>query len=85
MITNSKNNYKQRLLDEIENLSESDLAKIIKLINFVKREVLDPEKKESDDKAFWESFGSWKDDRSSEEIIDAIYKSRKSSGNKIEL
>lgn len=85
MITCSKNNYKQRLLDEIQGLSESELSKILKLIHFLKKEVLEIEEREEDLKLFWESFGSWKDDRTPEEIIQEIYKSRKSTIREIQL
>lgn len=84
MITCS-NNYKQRLLDEIQGLSESELSKILKLVHFLKKEVLETEEREEDLKLFWDSFGSWKDDRTPEEIIQEIYKSRKSSIREIQL
>ncbi len=85
MIISSKNDYKQRLLDEIQGLSESELSKLLKLIHFLKREVLEREEREEDLKLFWESFGSWKDDRTPEEIIQEIYKSRKSAVREIQL
>ena len=41
---------------------------------------------ENDDKElFWKSFGSWKDDRSAEEIIKEIYNARNSSERGIML
>lgn len=36
MIISSKNDYKQRLLDEIHGLSESELSKLLKLIHYRK-------------------------------------------------
>lgn len=85
MITSLKNEYKQRLLDEIQGLSESELSKILKLVHFLKKEVLEKEGREEDLKLFWESFGSWKDDRTPDEIIQELYKSRKSSVREIQL
>ena len=85
MITSLKNEYKQRLLDEIQGLSESELSKVLKLVHFLKKEALEKEGREEDLKLFWESFGSWKDDRTPDEIIQELYKSRKSSVREIQL
>jgi len=38
-----------------------------------------------DVKLFWQSFGSWEDDRTAEEIIEDIYKSRRSTSREIKL
>ena len=35
-------------------------------------------REDEDRQRFWASFGSWEDDRTAEEIIEDIYKSRKS-------
>ena len=54
--------------------------KMLKLIHFLKEEIFEVKKrKEEDFRLFWESFGSWKDERSPEEIIKEIYASRKST------
>jgi len=34
---------------------------------------------------FWDSFGSWQDERAPEEIIREIYESRKSTSRDIQL
>jgi hypothetical protein len=34
---------------------------------------------------FWESFGSWEDDRTAEQIIKEIYESRRSTSRDIRL
>ena len=38
-----------------------------------------------DVKLFWQSFGSWEDDKTAEEIIEDIYKSRRSTSREIKL
>jgi hypothetical protein len=79
-------NYEQNLLDELRDLPESELPKLLKLIHFLKEEILAIEKGgEADLLIFWESFGSWKDERSSDEIIKEIYESRKSTTRDIQL
>ena len=67
-------------------MPESEIPKILKLIHFFKDEILEIEKgKEEDLQLFWESFGSWKDERPPEEIIKEIYASRKSTDRDIQL
>ena len=81
-----KSNIKNCLLREIQDLSDPEVSKILKVIHFFKVEIL--EKKEQADEdlhLFWQSFGSWKDERSPEEIIQDIYESRKSTSRAIHL
>lgn len=86
MATTSRTEYEQHLLNEIRDLPESEIPKILKLIHFLKDEILEVEKgKEEDLRLFWESFGSWKDKRPSEEIIKEIYASRRSTDRDIQL
>ena len=86
MATNSRTEYEQHLLNEIRDLPESEISKILKLIHFFKDEILEIEKrKEEDLQLFWESFGSWKDERPPEEIINEILASRKSTVRDIQL
>lgn len=40
---------------------------------------------DEDLRLFWESFGSWQDTRTAEEIIDDIYSSRTSTEREIDL
>lgn len=86
MATRSRNEHEQRLLNEIRDLPESEITKILKLIHFLKEEIFEIEKrKEEDLQLFWESFGSWKDERPPEEIIQEIYESRKSTTRAVQL
>ena len=86
MIGRSRADYEERLLKEIEDFPESQLPKMFKLIHFLKEEVFEVERqKEEDLRLFWESFGSWKDERRPEEIIKEIYASRKSTDRDIQL
>lgn len=78
--------YEEHLLREIRGLPQSEIPKILKLIHFFKDEILELEKrKEEDQQLFWDSFGSWKDDRPPEEIIEEIYATRKSTDRDIQL
>ena len=86
MATVNRTDYEKDLLREIEGLPESELPKILKMIHFLKKEILQIESsKEEDLDMFWESFGGWQDKRTSEEIIDEIYESRKSTIREIQL
>jgi len=86
MTTRTRSDYEQFLLKEIRDMPESELPKIIKPIHFLKEEVFQTEPKKAEDiEMFWESFGSWRDERSSEEIIREIYESRKSTSRDIQL
>jgi len=85
-MTHTRTETVDRLLDEINNLPESEIKKILKLIRFLKEEILETGKEEETNlKLFWESFGSWQDERSAEDIIRDIYESRKSSTRDVQL
>lgn len=86
MIKRPRADYEQRLLKEIQDFPESELQKMLNLIHFLKEEIFGVEKrKEEDLRLFWESFGSWKDERPPEEIINEIYASRKSTERDTQL
>ena len=86
MIKRPRADYEQRLLKEIQDFPEFELPKVLKLIHFLKEEIFGVEKrKEEDLRLFWESFGSWKDERPPEEIINEIYASRKSTERDTQL
>ncbi|MCK4389420.1 MAG: hypothetical protein KAV83_04180 [Desulfobacterales bacterium] len=62
------------------------MPKILKLIHFLKEEILQIESVKGEDlEMFGESFGSWQDERSPEEIIHETYESRKSTSRDIQL
>lgn len=85
METSSRKNYENIILQEVKDLPEPELKKIIKIIHFLKEEILQNKNHEEDLQLFWKSFGSWQDERSAEEIIHEIYESRKSSSKDIKL
>jgi hypothetical protein len=86
MTTSTRTDYENFLLREVKDLPESELRKVLKMIHFFKEEILQTESEEGKDlRMFWESFGSWQDERSAEEIIHEIYESRKSSGRDTQL
>ena len=86
MIEKSSIDVKERLLKEIQGLPEPEILKILKLIHFFKEEILEKDKQKDEEiQLFWQSFGSWKDERSPEEIIREIYESRKSTSREMNL
>ena len=86
MTARTKADYEQFLLNEIRELPEHELEKILKLIHFVKEEIFQTENAKKEDlKIFLESFGSWQDEKAPEEIIHEIYESRKSTIRDIQL
>jgi hypothetical protein len=86
MTTRTRTDYEQHLLQEIRDLPESELPKVLKIIHFLKEEIFQIESARGEDlELFWESFGSWQDERSTEEIIQDVYESRKSTTRAIQL
>jgi hypothetical protein len=86
MTTRTRTDYEQHLLQEIRDLPESELPKVLKIIHFLKEEIFQIESAKGEDlELFWESFGSWQDERSTEEIIQDVYESRKSTTRAIQL
>jgi CDP-glycerol glycerophosphotransferase (TagB/SpsB family) len=82
----TRNDYEKSILREISDLPEPDLAKILKMVHFLKEEIPKIETTRREDlETFYESFGSWQDERSSEEIIRDIHESRKSTSRDIQL
>lgn len=86
MTTGTRTDYERHLLKEIKELPESELPKVLKIIHFLKEEIFQPESAKGKDlELFWESFGSWQDDRSAEVIIQDVYESRKSTMRAVQL
>ncbi len=78
--------YEQILLNEIKDFPLYELPRVIRLFHFLKKEIFTrPNHTEEETKLFWESFGSWQDYRSAEEIIEDIYTSRTSNERETEL
>ncbi len=81
-----RSEYENLLLQEVKDLPESEMKKIIKMIHFLKKEVLQIDKHKGEDyQEFWDSFGSWQDDRPAKEIVRDIYETRRSSSRDIKL
>lgn len=81
-----RSEYEKLVLQEIKDLPESEIKKNIKMIQFLKKEVLQHDMPEDEDyQEFWDSFGSWQDERTAEEIIKDIYETRRSSSRDISL
>ncbi|MEA3222429.1 MAG: hypothetical protein U9P49_04620 [Thermodesulfobacteriota bacterium] len=59
MTKRSRSEDEQRLLNEIRDLPDSGISKILKIVHFFKEEFLEVEKPKEDAlRLFWESFGS---------------------------
>ncbi len=86
MKIDSSTDYESMLLKEIRELPEHDVEKVLKMVHFMKQEILSSEQRDREgSQAFWDSFGSWKDERFAKDIINEIYESRKSSCRDIQL
>ncbi len=70
---------RQRIREIEESLREE--AEFLKRI----RDVQQSSSENGDKEMFWKSFGSWKDDRSAEEIIREIHAARNSPEREIRL
>ena len=85
-MTASRTSYEQLVLNEIRNYPEASLPKLLKMLNFLRIEIFDSNDRDKENQQlFWKSFGSWKDERSAEDIIKEIYASRESSERDILL
>ena len=68
-----RSEYEELVLQKIKDLPESEIQKVIKMIQFLKKEVLQhDEPKDEDYQEFWDSFGSWQDERPAQDIIKEI-------------
>lgn len=67
---------KGELLEKLDHLQQ-ELQEV--------REAIEKSDLYEDEELFWESFGSWEDTKSVEELIDEIYKSRKSRSHPVEM
>ncbi len=73
----------ERLWQQIREIEENFRQEA----EFIKRtgKMSDDGECEEDMRLFWESFGSWEDDRTTEEIIKDIYGARKTVERSIQL
>lgn len=86
MQTTQRSEYEKLLLQEIEDLPASEVKKVLRIVHFLKKEVLQVTRhKHEDDRQFWDSFGSWQDERSAQDIVKEMYETRKSSSRDIQL
>ena len=76
--------HEEEILKEIKKLPESALPKILKLIEFLKNELLDQKLEEKRESTGF--CGIWEDERSADDIIDDINSHRTGfGGRKIQL
>ena len=76
----TKTTYEEEILKEVQGLSEPLQKKLLKLVHFLKQEIIKPE---YDEKTATDEFlsvcGTWEDDRSVDKQLSDIYSSRKST------
>ncbi|UJS17287.1 MAG: hypothetical protein L3J17_15445 [Candidatus Jettenia sp.] len=72
--------YEEEILKEIQDLSESMQEKLVKIMHFLKKEIIHPELSEKNaTDEFLSVCGTWEDDRTINEQLKDIYSSRKST------
>lgn len=82
----SRTESEKELLKAIRDLPESDLEKVIEWVHCLKDQFADrATADEAEYQSFLDSFGSWKDERSAQEIIEEIRASRKSINRRVQL
>jgi len=76
----TKTTYEEKILKEVQGLSEALQMKFLKFVHFLKQEIIKPE---YDEKTATDEFlsvcGTWEDDRSVDAQLSDIYSSRKST------
>ncbi|OGV97740.1 MAG: hypothetical protein A2Z59_12840 [Nitrospinae bacterium RIFCSPLOWO2_02_39_17] len=72
------NNLKSKLLEEINKLPKDSFESVYQIIHYFRIELSKNRKtsKKSFSKKFLQTFGSWQDSRSAEQIAEEIYSSR---------
>ena len=74
----SRNSLKAKLLEEINKLPEDTFESVYQIIHYFRMELTKNRAtpKKSFSKKFLQTFGSWQDSRSAEQITEDIYNSR---------
>lgn len=80
LIIQTKTTYEEKILKEVQGLSEPLQKKLLKFVQFLKQEIIKPEYDEkSATDEFLSTCGTWEDDRSADDQIHDIYSNRKST------
>lgn len=86
MAGRARTEYEKQILKAIRDLPECDLERIIQWVHCLMDELPDRKTPNGEDlRLFWDSFGSWEDEHSAEEIIGEIRASRKSRTRHVQL
>lgn len=86
MAERARTEYEKQILKAIRDLPECDLERLIQWVSCLKNELHQKRTPNGEDlRLFWDSFGSWQDEHSAEEIIGGIRASRKSRSRHIQL
>lgn len=76
----TKTIYEEEILKEIQDLPESMQEKLLKIVHFLKKEIIHPELSEKNaTEEFLSVCGTWEDGRTIDEQLKDIYSSRKST------
>ena len=72
----SRDSLKAKLLEEINKLPEDSFESVYQIIHYFRMELTKKRTKKSFSKKFLQTFGSWQDSRSTDQINEDIYNSR---------
>jgi hypothetical protein len=81
-----KNNLKEKLINEINEIPEENFDSIYRILHCLRVEFTKKQyhSKQHFSEKFLQTFGSWEDNRSTEQIISDIYTSRSFSKKNIQ-
>jgi hypothetical protein len=66
--------YERQVFEEIQRFPVTELPKVLKLLAVLREDILDVATDNvADAQRFWNSFGSWQDTRSAEELVTEVY------------
>lgn len=78
--------YERKVFEEIQRFPVAELPKVLKLLAVLREDILDVVTDEAADaQRFWNSFGSWQDTRSAEELVAEVYAARYAPDREIGL
>ena len=82
----ARTEYEKQILRAIRDLPECDLERVVQWVRCLRDEPCGGRTPNDEDlRLFWDSFGSWEDEHSAEEIIGEIRASRKSRTRHVQL
>lgn len=69
--------YERDVFEEIQRFPVAELPKVLKLLSVLREDIFDvATDAEEDAQRFWNSFGSWQDTHTAEDLVAMIYTAR---------